>query len=303
MGVNMVKIDLVTGFLGSGKTTFIKKYAKYLIDKGESLCILENDFGAINVDMMFLDDLECGKEMISGACDYDCHLRRFKTKLIQIAMMGYTRVIVEPSGIYDTDEFFDCLREDPLDRLYEIGNVFCIYDIDTKDLSYESKYILTSESSVCGKLIISKRENNELVDLNYINSIIKEFNCNRIFTNEDTVYTDNLDFNKLINSGYKSYDHIKIPVNFDNNYDSIYFLNSNIKIDYLLSKKDILFNNKEYGNIVRIKGFIYENNKWNKINITDKINEIEPIENGQKVIIIIGENLNKESINNLILDN
>ena len=30
----MVKIDLVTGFLGSGKTTFIKRYAKYLIDKG-----------------------------------------------------------------------------------------------------------------------------------------------------------------------------------------------------------------------------------------------------------------------------
>ena len=30
----MVKIDLITGFLGSGKTTFIKKYAKYLIDNG-----------------------------------------------------------------------------------------------------------------------------------------------------------------------------------------------------------------------------------------------------------------------------
>ena len=29
----MVKIDLITGFLGSGKTTFIKKYAKYLLDK------------------------------------------------------------------------------------------------------------------------------------------------------------------------------------------------------------------------------------------------------------------------------
>ena len=33
----MVKIDLITGFLGSGKTTFIKKYAKHLIDKGVSL--------------------------------------------------------------------------------------------------------------------------------------------------------------------------------------------------------------------------------------------------------------------------
>ena len=33
----MVKIDLITGFLGSGKTTFIKKYAKYLIDSGKNI--------------------------------------------------------------------------------------------------------------------------------------------------------------------------------------------------------------------------------------------------------------------------
>lgn len=54
----MVKIDLITGFLGSGKTTFIKKYAKYLMAQGMNIGILENDFGAVNVDMMLLKDLE-----------------------------------------------------------------------------------------------------------------------------------------------------------------------------------------------------------------------------------------------------
>ena len=54
----MVKIDLITGFLGSGKTTFIKKYARYLLDQGLNIGILENDFGAVNVDMMLLKDLE-----------------------------------------------------------------------------------------------------------------------------------------------------------------------------------------------------------------------------------------------------
>ena len=169
----MVKIDLVTGFLGSGKTTFIKKYAKYLLDNNYNLCILENDFGAVNVDMMFLDDLDCGKEMVSGACDYDCHLRRFKTKLIQIAMMDYDRVIVEPSGIYDTDEFFECLSEEPLNKLYEISNIFFVYDINTTNLSYESKYILTSEAANCGRIIVSKNEDNKTIDLSYLNNIIK----------------------------------------------------------------------------------------------------------------------------------
>ena len=59
----MVTIDLITGFLGSGKTTFIKRYAKYLMDQGMNIGILENDFGAVNVDRMLLQDLEgdyCG---------------------------------------------------------------------------------------------------------------------------------------------------------------------------------------------------------------------------------------------------
>ena len=114
----MVKIDLITGFLGSGKTTFLRKYASYLITQGQNIGILENDFGAVNVDMMLLGDLRgdnCELEMISGGCDADTHRRRFKTKLISMGMCGYDRVIVEPSGIYDVDEFFDTLRDDPLD--------------------------------------------------------------------------------------------------------------------------------------------------------------------------------------------
>ena len=53
----MIKIDLITGFLGSGKTTFIKKYAEYLIGQEMNIGILENDYGAVNVDMMLLQDL------------------------------------------------------------------------------------------------------------------------------------------------------------------------------------------------------------------------------------------------------
>ena len=51
------KVDLVTGFLGAGKTTFIKKYARYLWDKGCKIGVLENDFGAVNVDMLLLQEL------------------------------------------------------------------------------------------------------------------------------------------------------------------------------------------------------------------------------------------------------
>ena len=127
----MIKIDLITGFLGAGKTTFIRKYAKYLMDSGKNIGILENDFGAVNVDMMMLQDLmgdQCELEMISGGCDPETHRRRFKTKLISMGMCGYDRILVEPSGIFDVDEFFDILHEEPLDSRYEPGSVITIVD-------------------------------------------------------------------------------------------------------------------------------------------------------------------------------
>ena len=125
----MIKLDLITGFLGSGKTTFLRYYAKYLIENGEKLCIIENDFGAINVDLVLIKDLEnlgCNLEMVVGGDGAVAHKRRLKTKLISMAMLGFTRVIIEPSGIYDVDEFFDLLYEEPIDSRYEVGNVIAI---------------------------------------------------------------------------------------------------------------------------------------------------------------------------------
>ncbi len=291
----MVKIDLITGFLGAGKTTFLTKYAKYIISLGEKVCILENDFGAINVDMMLISDLDCDREMIAGGCDYDCHLRRFRTKLISMAMRGYTRVIVEPSGVYDTDEFFDTLYDDTLSSLYEIGNIFCVYDINTKNLSYESRYILVSEASCAGKLIVSKRRNKELLDLKYLNSIMKEFNCIRVFKNDDIIYEDEMNYEDLLDSKYHQFDYIKVLSHNDVSFDSFYYLNNKKSLDELLIIKDKLFNNSEYGNVSRIKGFIYDNG-WKRINITHDDIDISDNIDGQDVIIVIGENLKNDKI-------
>ena len=87
----MITIDLITGFLGSGKTTFIENYARWLVAKGERVCILENDYGAINIDRVLLQDLlgpNCELEMVIGGDGAEAHQRRFRTKLISMAMLG-----------------------------------------------------------------------------------------------------------------------------------------------------------------------------------------------------------------------
>ena len=113
--------------------------------QGQKIGNLENDYGAVNVDRMLLQDLEgpqCSLEMIAGGCGPDCHRRRFRTKLIAMGMLGYDRVLVEPSGVYDVDEFFDALCESPLDRWYEPGSVLAVLDANLEQA-------LTPGRSIC----------------------------------------------------------------------------------------------------------------------------------------------------------
>ena len=55
----MVKVDLITGFLGSGKTTFIRRYADYLQRQEKKINIIENEFGGVSVDSIILRDQGC----------------------------------------------------------------------------------------------------------------------------------------------------------------------------------------------------------------------------------------------------
>ena len=191
----MPQIDLITGFLGAGKTTFIRKYVTYLLSQGEKVCILENDYGAVNVDMMLLSDLKgenLGIEMVAGGCDYDCHRRRFRTKLITMAMLGYSRVIIEPSGIFDVDEFFDILHEDPLDRRYEIGSVLTIVNADLEEnFTPGTDYMLASQCSQAGRLILShvQEVDEERIrrTIGHINRALASIRCDRSFSLEENV--------------------------------------------------------------------------------------------------------------------
>ena len=230
------KVDLVTGFLGAGKTTFIKKYARYLLDKGCKIGVLENDFGAVNVDMLILQELldeNCDLEMVSAA-DKDCHRRRFKTKLIAMGMRGLDRVIVEPSGIYEADEFFDVLREEPLDNWYEIGSVITIADacLDT-NLSEASDYLLASQLSEAGIVLMSRCQEatkQELEDtLKHLEAVQKKFHCHRmtkpeIIMKDWSELTDD-DMERIANGGYEPDSHEKLWFDQDKAYTSLYFMN------------------------------------------------------------------------------
>lgn len=305
---SMIKVDLVTGFLGAGKTTFIRRYAQYLIDCGYKVGILENDYGAVNVDMMLLGDLQgenCGLEMISGGCDLDCHRRRFKTKLIAMAMSGYDRVIVEPSGIFNVDEFFDILCEEPLERWYEKGSVIAVANLLIKDdLSEYSEYMLTSQIANAGCVVLSRTQYSEPCEIEYVkkyfNNLLDKFGCLRKLDKEVISKSWNnlekLDFEYIASCGYAPDFNLKYRPDENISFGSLYFMNTKIGAEELKSRIKSLFKNKNCGKIFRIKGFVSEDDSWFEINATYEEINVKPILNGQNVIIVIGENLEKNEI-------
>ena len=306
----MVKIDLVTGFLGSGKTTFIKKYAEYLMDRGQNIGILENDFGAVNVDMLLLQELQgdnCELEMISGGCDQETHRRRFKTKLISMGMCGYDRVIVEPSGIYDVDEFFDVLRDDPLDRWYEIGNVFAVVNAKLENqLSDQAEFLLASETANAGRVILSRsqeaaeEEKRETVE--HLNRAMAAYGCSRKLEPSEILdqawdeFTKE-DFQKILNSGYRTESYRKPEFNEKQGFQSLYYMNLKMTEAEVKTEVQAALEDEKCGSVFRIKGFMQTGeNQWIELNATKNETEIHPIREGQEVLIVIGERLEEEAL-------
>lgn len=307
----MIKIDLITGFLGSGKTTFIKKYANYLLEKGYKIGIIENDFGAVNVDMMLLQDVmgdKCELEMISGGCDEETHRRRFKTKLIAMKMLGYDRILIEPSGIYDVDEFFDVLYEEPLDKWYEIGNVIAIVDAKLENnLSKESDYLLAAQVANAGCVILSKSQDASKAELkntvDHLNKALKQVQCKRRLENEIICKNwDDLkdqDFNDILSCGYQSENYVKLSFDQSKTFTSLYFMNVHLSKEKLLAAVKALMDDSSCGKIFRIKGFMQlPNDEWIELNATHHEISIKPIKTGQEVIIVIGEGLIEKKIEN-----
>ena len=95
----MTKIDIISGFLGAGKTTLIKKLIKEGY-QGQKLVIIENEFGQIGIDGGFLQDSGIQVTEMNSGC-ICCSLVGDFGKALSEVIEKYTpdRVIIEPSGV------------------------------------------------------------------------------------------------------------------------------------------------------------------------------------------------------------
>lgn len=320
----MIQIDLVTGFLGSGKTTFLKKYAEYLVSQGYHVGIIENDFGAVNIDMLMLQDLLGDKidvEQIVGGSVVTDWKRRFRTKLISMAMRGFNRILVEPSGIYDVDAFFDVLHDEPIDTWYEAGNVITILDANMDEsMSAQEEYLMVSQSANAGKILLSKTQEASPQAIqntvSHLNRIMEAFKCQRRFslpggeTEDDSSsqkasivfckpwddLTDE-DFSSISACGWIRADHEKLWFDPKKAFSSLFFMHVKCSQKELQSAVTKIFEAKDLGSIFRIKGYLpLPDGEWLQINATPGNMITKHVPLGQEILIVIGQDLQEAAL-------
>lgn len=309
----MIKIDLITGFLGSGKTTFIKYYAARLADEGKKIGIIENDNGAINVDRLLLEENlgdSCDLEMVIGGDGDACRQRRLKSKLIAMGMLGYDRILIEPSGIFDVDELMDILHESPLDHWYVLGNVITIIDatMPMDHLSEAASYMLSKQAADAGTIVLSHAENltddGEAAIVDKLNAMLADWKCSRSLTEKDVFVKHHLsdlttdDADRIAKKTASLYDLGRRPMG-PAHFTTYFMMDYNADEATLKEKAKATFDVGKYGGVFRVKGFVPDGDKWLELNATEDAVTVSESDVGQAVIIFVGENMQLDALSAL----
>ena len=294
-----MKILLVSGFLGAGKTTFIKEMAKNI---NLEFVVLENEYADIGVDGDFLDEKNLNIWEMSEGCICCSMKGDFKSSIKRIySEINPEYLIIEPTGVGMLSSIIENIRE------IDNNDIEILSPITLIDITSFNEYLETFNNFFIdnlkntGKVILTKLENSSHFEIENIkNEILKINNNLEILTTDYRTFPKKW-FGEILN---KSIDNKIIDKNFS--------LKTHINLR-TFSKENVnlktmdelgLFLNKlvdgDFGKIYRAKGIVKVDGYWGKFNLVYKNFEMEPITDAKRTkIVIIGNNLDIENLKNI----
>lgn len=302
----MIKLDIISGFLGSGKTTLIKKILDFY--KNEKVVVIENEFGEIGIDANIIqkDGLDIIELQNGCIC---CSMKlNFKDTVLKVAKeFNPERIIIEPTGIAMLSEILSMLNDDEIKSNFSINSLVTVVDainyfdyIDNFGEFFEDQ-ILNAKTLLLSKNQFLEDENRDSVvkSLKSLNE-----NVDIINKNWDDLLVEDLLVDDMKNKADEKYKKIKKIDLLSTNMKSISSVSiSNLKINESQKIEEIFddFNTGKYGKILRAKGFLKSqlNNtlEFNYVNGQYSIKESD-IKTSSK-ICIIGSKLQKDKLKNI----
>ena len=294
-----MKILLVSGFLGAGKTTFIKEMAKNI---NLEFVVLENEYADIGIDGDFLDEKNLNVWEMSEGCICCSMKGDFKSSIKKIYFeINPEYLVIEPTGVGMLSSIIENIREINNNDI-EILSPLTLIDITSFNEYLETfNNFFIDNLKNTGKVILTKLENYNPFDIENIKDEILKINSDlEIITNDyrtfpkewfGEILNKNID-NKIIDKNFSLKTHINLRT----------FSKENINLK-TMDELGLLLNrlvNGDFGKIYRAKGIVKIDGYWGKFNLVYKNFEMEPITDAKGTkIVIIGNNLDIDNLKDI----
>lgn len=199
-----MEIHIISGFLGSGKTTFINHYVPFLEGK---IAIIENEFGSVGLDGRLIQAGDIPLREINSGC-VCCSLRgNFESTIVELCQeIQPDFILIEPSGIAQLSEIIKACRN--VERLVPgtiiIGRLITLVDVQSFQDYHESFGPFYADQIENAKLILlsnldgfSDNERNKVI------SKLQKINRNAVLYNGDWRLLENRDLDILLRESDK----------------------------------------------------------------------------------------------------
>ncbi len=191
----MIKVDIISGFLGAGKTTLIKRLFESDI-KNEKKVLIENEFGEISVDGAFLKNSGVEIKEINAGCICCSLVGDFEKSIKEVVERFHPeRIIIEPSGVGKLSDIINAIKNAHVEEL-KLNMLVTVVD-GLKAKIYLKNFgeffldqVNAASTIVISKLDKAKGNKDEIVNLvkeknnhaNIITTSINEFNPNTLLS-------------------------------------------------------------------------------------------------------------------------
>ncbi len=296
----MVKVHIISGFLGAGKTTLIRKLITNI--KGEKV-IIENEFGEVGIDGEILERENYNVVELAEGC-ICCSLKTDFEESIKSVMRDYKpeHIIIEPTGVGLLSDILKVFTETDLKDKAVLTLPITVVDPLEYLLHIESfGSFFRDQIANAGIIVLSKTQ---LADKENISKVIKSIrkinsNCEIISENWDN-FTP-IEYNELTNIEYSlsksDIKFVEIEENIGEELSSISIGEPKDFTKQELEERLEKLTDDEYGNLVRAKGFVSGSDgdlEFSYVNTSFQIRDNELKNNNR--ICFIGKNLNKDKL-------
>lgn len=171
----MTKIDIVSGFLGAGKTTLIKKLIREAY-AGEQLVLIENEFGEIGIDGGFLQDAGIQITEMNAGCICCSLVGDFTKALTQVLEQFHPdRILIEPSGVGKLSDVIRAVQG--IDQALSLNSASTVVDA-MKCRMYMKNFgeFFDDQVSHAGCIVLSRTANMSLEKLEACTALLRQHN-------------------------------------------------------------------------------------------------------------------------------